>query len=149
MKITPLDIQQQQFKGKLLGGLNPEEVDTFLQLVAREMEELVRKNSELKEQIRKASMNEEELTQRERELRETLLAAQRVIEEMKGNAQKEAGLIVAEAEIKADKLLADSENRLIQLKNEIQELQRQKLQFESSLKSLLDSYYKMLSLNEE
>ncbi len=149
MKITPLDIQQQQFKGKLLGGLNPEEVDTFLQLVAREMEELVRKNSELKEQIRKASMNEEELTQRERELRETLLAAQRIIEEMKGNAQKEAGLIVAEAEIKADKLLADSENRLIQLKNEIQELQRQKLQFESSLKSLLDSYYKMLSLNEE
>lgn len=149
MKITPLDIQQQQFKGKVFGGLNSEEVDSFLQLVAREMESLIRENSEIREQVRKAVLAEEELTQREKELRETLLSAQRVIEEMKSNAQKEADLIVAEAEIKADRLLADSENRLIQLKNEIQELQREKLQFESSLKSLLDSYYKMLSLNEQ
>jgi len=149
VKITPLDIQQQQFKGKVFGGLNPEEVDTFLQLVAKEMEELVRENGDLKEQVRKAAIVEEEMTQREREIRETLLAAQRVIEEMKNNAQKEAGLIVAEAEIKADKLVADSENRLVHLNSEIQELRRQKLQFESSLKSLLDSYYKMLSLNEE
>ncbi len=149
MKITPLDIQQQQFKGKVFGGLNPEEVDSFLQLVAREMEEIIRENSELKGQIRKAAANEEEMIQREKELRDTLLAAQRVIEEMKCNAQKEAGLIVAEAEIKADRLLADGENRLIQLNNEIQELQRQKLLFESSLKSLLDSYYKMLTLNEQ
>jgi cell division initiation protein len=148
VKITPLDIQQQQFKGKLFGGLNPEEVDTFLQLVAKEMEELVRENGELKEQLRKAAIVEEEMTQREREIRETLLAAQRVIDEMKNNAQKEASLVVAEAEIKADKMLADSENRLVQLDNEIQELRRQKLQFESSLKSLLDSYYKMLALNE-
>ena len=149
MKITPLDIQQQQFKGKVFGGLNPEEVDTFLQMVAKEVEELVRENGDLKEQVRKAAIVEEEMTQREREIRETLLAAQRVIEEMKNNAQKEAGLIVAEAEIKADKLVADSENRLVHLNSEIQELRRQKLQFESSLKSLLDSYYKMLSLNEE
>jgi cell division initiation protein len=148
MKITPLDVQQQQFKGKLFGGLNPEEVDTFLQLVSREMEELARINDELKEQLRAASIKEEELIVREKELRETLLSAQRVIEEMKQNAQKEAGLIVAEAEIKADRLIADSENRLVLLNNEIQELQRQKIQFESSLKSLLDSYYKMLSLNE-
>lgn len=149
MKITPLDIQQQQFKGKVFGGLNSEEVDSFLQSVAREMEDLIRENCGLKEQVRKAAATEEELTQREKELRETLLAAQRIIEEMKSNAQKEADLIIAEAEIKADRLLADGENRLIQLKNEIQELQREKLQFESSLKSLLDSYYKMLSLNEQ
>ncbi len=148
MKITPLDIQQQQFKGKLFGGLHPDDVDSFLQNVSREMEELARDNDELREQIRKATIKEEELILREKELRETLLSAQRVIEEMKINAQKEAALIVAEAEIKADRLLADGENRLIQLKNDIQELQRQKLQFESSLKSLLDSYYKMLSINE-
>jgi len=48
VKITPLDIQQQQFKGKLFGGLDPEDVDAFLQMVAQEMEALIRKNSELK-----------------------------------------------------------------------------------------------------
>ncbi len=149
MKITPLDIQQQQFKGKMFGGLNPEEVDTFLQLVAREMEDLIRENNVFKEQIRKAAANEDEVVQREKDLRETLLAAQKVIEEMKANAQKEASLLIAEAEIKADKLVAEAENRLVQLNNEIQELRREKLQFESSFKSLLDSHSKMLSLNEE
>lgn len=148
MKITPLDIQQQQFKGKLFGGLNPEEVDTFLQLVARELEELARENSELREKVRKAEIAEEEIAQRDKEIRETLLAAQRVIEEMKNNAAKEAGLIVAEAEIKADRLVAEGENRIVELNNEIQELKRQRVQFESSLKSMLDSYNKLLILNE-
>lgn len=149
MKITPIDIQQQQFKGKMFGGLNPEDVDTFLQLVAREMEDLIRENSEFKEQIRKAAANEEEVAQREKDLRETLLAAQKIVEEMKANAQKEANLIIAEAEINAEKLLADAENRLAQLKNEILELRRQKLQFESSFKALLDTSYKLISLDGE
>jgi cell division initiation protein len=149
MKISPIDIQQQQFKGKMFGGLSPEDVDTFLQLVAREMEDLIRENSDIKEQYRKAVANEEEVAQREKDLRETLLAAQRIIEEMKANAQKEASLLIAEAEINAEKLLMDAENRLSQTKNEIQELRRQKLQFESSFKSLLDTSYKMLSLDGE
>jgi len=149
MKISPIDIQQQQFKGKMFGGLNPEDVDTFLQLVSREMEDLIRENSDIKEQLRKAVANEEEVAQREKDLRETLLAAQKIIEEMKTNAQKEANLVLAEAEINAEKLLVDAENRLAQLKNEIQEMRRQKLQFESSFKSLLDTSYKMLSLDVE
>ena len=149
MKISPIDIQQQQFKGKMFGGLNPEDVDTFLQLVSREMEDLIRENSEIKEQLRKAVANEEEVAQREKDLRETLLAAQKIIEEMKTNAQKEANLVLAEAEINAEKLLVDAENRLAHLKNEIQEMRRQKLQFESSFKSLLDTSYKMLSLDVE
>ena len=61
MKITPLDIQQQQFKGKMFGGLDPEDVDTFLQLVAGELEELIRENTELKDQARRVAANMEEM----------------------------------------------------------------------------------------
>lgn len=149
MKITPLDIQQQQFKGKMFGGLNPEDVDSFLQVVAHEMENLNRENTGLREQVQKAVADTEILTQREKDLRDTLLAAQKVTEDMKNNARKEAELAIAEAEVQAEKLLADAENRLIQLKNEIQDLRMQKAQFEASFRSLLDSHYKMLSLNEE
>lgn len=149
MKITPLDIQQQQFKGKLFGGINPEEVDTFLQAVAQEMEDLNRENASLREQLQRAAAEAEILAQREKDLRDTLLAAQRISEEMKNNARKEAELAVAEAEVQAEKIIAEAENRLIQLKNEIQDLRRQKTQFEASFRALLDSHYKMLSLNEE
>lgn len=149
MKITPLDIQQQQFKGKILGGLNPEEVDSFLQLVAQEMENLIRENTVLREQAQKSASEAEAIAQREKDLRDTLLAAQKITEEMKNNSQKEAELIVAEAEVQAEKIAAEAENRLAQLKNEILELRRQKAQFEASFRSLLDSHYKMLSVNEE
>jgi len=148
MNITPLDIQQQQFKGKMLGGLDPNDVDSFLQMVASEMESLIRENSELKEQARKFSLQLEELSQREVSLRDTMLAAQKITEEMKANAQKEAHLLVSEAELKGERIVAEAENRLLQLNNQIYELKRQKLQFETNLKSLVEAHLKMLSFEE-
>jgi cell division initiation protein len=148
MNITPLDIQQQQFKGKMLGGLDPNDVDAFLQMVASEMESLIRENSDLKEQVRKFTLQLEELSQREVALRDTMLAAQKVTEDMKANAQKEAHLLVSEAELKGERIVAEAENRLIQLNNQIYEARRQKLQFETNLKSLVESHLKMLSIEE-
>ena len=149
MKITPLDIQQQQFKGKLFGGLDPADVDAFLQIVAQEMEVLSRENSELKEQLRNNVETVAALTSREVQLRETMLAAQKITEEMKANSQKEATLIISEAELKAERILADADRKLAQLTSQIQDLRREKLQFEMALKSLLDTHYKMISLNDE
>ncbi len=149
MKISPIDIQQQQFKGKLFGGLNPDDVDSFLQAVAQEMEGLNRENTIFREQTQKMAAEADVLAQREKDLRDTLLAAQKITEEMKINAQKEADLIVAEAEVRAERILADAENKLVELKNDVQELRRQKIQFESSFRSLLESHNKMLSIHEE
>ena len=149
MKITPLDIQQQQFKGKIFGGLDPEEVDAFLQTISQEMEDLSRENSALKEQLRRNAETAAEMSSRESQLRETMLAAQKITEEMKANSQKEATLLISEAEIKADAILADANVKLAQLSSQIQDLRREKIQFETALKSLLDTHYKMLALNEE
>ena len=146
MNITPLDIQQQQFKGKMLGGLDPNDVDAFLQMVATEMESLIRENTELKEQAKKVALHLEEVSQREVSLRDTMLAAQRITEEMKANAQKEAHLLVSEAELRGERIVTEAENRLLQLNNQIHEVRRQKLQFEANLKSLLDAHLKMLTL---
>ncbi|GAW65700.1 cell division protein DivIVA [Geoanaerobacter pelophilus] len=143
-----MDIQQQQFKGKMLGGLDPEDVDAFLQSVAGEMEELIRENNDLKERLNRNAQAMADMEAREVQLRETMLAAQRITEEMKGNAQKEAHLIVSEAELKGERIVADAENRLLQLNNQIQELRREKVQFESGFKSLLDNYYKLLTLDK-
>jgi cell division initiation protein len=86
---------------------------------------------------------------REVQLRETMLAAQRITEEMKANAQKEAHLLISEAELKGERIIADAEKRLVELTNQIQELKRDKVQFESGFKHLLDTYSKLLTLNDE
>jgi cell division initiation protein len=66
MKITPIDIQQQQFKGKMIGGLDPEDVDAFLQTVAGEMENLIRENNDLKEQQARHSREITEFSEKEK-----------------------------------------------------------------------------------
>lgn len=149
MKITPLDIQQQQFKGKMLGGLDPNDVDAFLQTVASEMENLVRENNELKELQSRQSRDMLDMAEKEKDLRETMLAAQRIIEDMKANAKKEASLIISEAELKAERIVADSERQLGELNARIEDLRRQKIQFEMSLKALLDSFARQLSGDEQ
>ena len=149
MKITPLDIQQQQFKGKLFGGLDQEDVDAFLQTISQEMENLSRENADMKEQIRRNADSMAEFSSREAQLRDTILAAQKITEEMKANSQKEATLIISEAEINAERILADANLKLAQLNSQIQDLRREKLQFEMALKALLDTHYKMITLNEE
>lgn len=148
MKISPLDIQQQQFKVKTFRGLDPEDVDAFLQTVAGEMEGLIRENNELKEQLARHVRDAADMSERERELRETLLSAQRVIEEMKVNAKKEAELIVSEAELKGERIISDAERQLGELKARIEEVRRQKVQFEMSFKGLLDSYARQLAGDE-
>jgi len=149
VNISPLDVQQQQFKGKMFGGLDPEDVDAFLQLVAGELEDLIRENTELKEQARRVAADMDEMKEKEVTLRETMLAAQRITEEMKSSSQKEATLLISEADLKAESILADANRKLADLKSQIQDLRREKIQFETALKSLLDTHYKMLSLNDE
>jgi len=149
MKISPMDIQQQQFKGKMFGGLDADDVDAFLQSVAGEMEELIRENGELKERLSRNATAIAEMEARESQLRETMLAAQRITEEMKANAQKEAHLVVSEAELKGERIIADAEKKLVDLNNQIQDLRRDKVQFESGFKGLLDTYYKLLALSDE
>lgn len=148
MKISPLDIQQQQFKVKTFRGLDPEDVDAFLQTVAGEMEGLIRENSQMKEQQSRHNNEMLDMAEKERELRETLLSAQRVIDEMKANARKEAELIISEAELKSERIVADAERQLGDLKSRIEEVRRQKLQFELSFKGLLESFSRQLVSDE-
>jgi cell division initiation protein len=133
----------------MFGGLDPEDVDSFLQMLASEMEDLIRENTELKEQARRAATDLESMKEREIDLRDTMLAAQKITEEMKANSQKEAHLLIAEAELKAEKILEEANRKQADLNNQIQDLKRDKMQFESALKSLLDTHYKMLSMNDE
>ena len=95
MRVTPLEIQQQQFKTKVFGGLDDTDVDNFLQLVASELEDLIRENTDLKEQLKKANSEIEEHRQREVSLREAMLAAKRVIDRKRAERrQKTHGELV-------------------------------------------------------
>lgn len=148
MKITPIDIQQQQFKGKMFGGLDQDDVDAFLQSVAIEMESLIRENNELKEQQARQGRELFDVAEKEKELRDIMLSAQRVSEDMRSNARKEADAIVSEAEMKVEKIMAEAERQLEEYKVRIENVKRQKVQFETSFKELLEGFARQLPGDE-
>lgn len=146
MSITPIDIQQQQFKTRPL-GYEKAGVDHFLELLADELERLHRQGQELREELSRTRAALEEMRSREGTLRETLLTTQRVTDDLKANARKEAEIIVAEAELRAEKIVRAADDRRIQLIGEIQELKRQKISFETSLRAVVESHLRLLDLD--
>lgn len=146
MRITPIDIQQQQFKSRLM-GYDKAGVDQFLEILAGEIERLLRQNQDLQEELARSKSALAEMREREATLKETLLTTQKVTDELKANARREAELVLADAEIRAERVMRNAEDRRLHLIEEIQEIKRQKIDFETSLRSLLEKHVRMLDLN--
>lgn len=146
MRITPIDIQQHQFRSRLM-GYDKAEVDQFLELLAGEIESLSRQNHDLQEELVRIRETLAEMREREATLKETLLTTQKVTDELKANARREAELLLADAEVRAERVMRNAEDRRLQLIEEIQEIKRQKIDFETSLRSLLEKHVRMLDLN--
>ena len=148
MKITPLDIQQQEFKRSFF-GLEPREVRNFLDLCRDTVETLVRENAALREEVDKREGEMGRYRERERILQDTLLTAQRMSEDMKHNAHKEAEIILAQAQLEGEKITQHAQHRLLKLFEQIHELRRQKVQFETGMKRLIDWHEKLLEIAKE
>lgn len=146
MRITPIDIQQQQFKTRPL-GYEKGGVDQFLELVADELEALIRQNQDLKEELARHRVILEEMRGREQTLKETLLTTQKMTDDLKANARKEAEMVLAEAQLRAERVVRDAEERRIALIGEIQEAKRQKISFETSLRVVVESHLRLLDSN--
>jgi len=148
MKLTPLDIIQHQFKTSFR-GFDVREVDSFLGDMADAFQLLLNENEKLKSDIDRLICDIKEYTEREETFKIALLNSQSVMEQMKENAQKSAELIIADAEVKAEKIISRANNRLVQLQEEISELKRQRMQMEIQLSSVIESYSRLLEMSRE
>lgn len=148
MRITPLDIQQKQFPMKFR-GFDVEEVYAFLEVVREEMEDLLRENASLKEQLYRAESQIKEYRDMETTLRETLMTAQQMVEEYKTNARKEAELLIKEAELKADAMLKEAQEKVVKIHEDIVDLKGIRRHFKEEVKRLIESHLRMLEFDLE
>jgi cell division initiation protein len=146
MRISPIDIQQKQFKSRPF-GYEKAGVDQFLEMLAEELERLIGKNQNLQESLDRVNATLSEMREREETLKETLVTTQKITEELKSTARREVDVMMAEAEIKSERLMHNAEERRGQLIEEIQEIKRQKIDFEVSLRGLLEKHIRMIDLN--
>ena len=148
MKMTPLDIQQQQFRVRFR-GFDMVEVDNFLDLLANEFEELLKENSQIREEDRRKLERINQLEAGEKELRDTLVGVQRITEEMKNNARKEGELIIEEAKLNARKILEAAQTQALQIEAEINQLKRQRAEFDASLRATVEMHWRLLESTQE
>ena len=119
--LTPLEIQKQLFN-KTLKGFAVDEVRAYLHVVAEEMERL---------------------------LKDVLLSAQQVSEDVKSNARKEAELIVKDAELLSERIMGQAMDRVRELERSIQDLKMERKGARNKLQATLDTFQQLLMLDIE
>ncbi len=148
MRITPLDIQQKQFKVKLR-GFDMEEVYSFLEIVREELEELLKENSMLKERVAILESQLQEYKKIEQSIRDTLMTAQKLVEDFQTNARKEAELIIKEAELKAENIIKEAQEKVVKIHEDIVDLKGIRRHFKEEIRRLIEGYLKMLEFDKE
>ena len=138
MMITPLEIKRQQFK-KVMRGYDPVEVDTFLDMLSHELEEVLSKYKESRDKIIELETQLKDYKNMEKTLQLTLIQAQETSGKEIANSRKEATLIVQESELKASQIVDKARGDFSRMKEEIANLKARKESIVSRLKVLLTS----------
>jgi len=148
MKISPMDLQRQTFAQKLR-GFDPAEVRTYLNIVAEEVAALQRERDGLAQEVQSLRALVDEHRQRETILKNTLLTAQRLSEEIKEAARKQSESVVKEAEIQADRLLELAQSRAQEVERGILDLRAHRGSLRTDVRALITRLTHILDLQEE
>ncbi len=147
MKITPIDITDHEFRKKMR-GYDPEEVRSFLNLLSSEFEGLVVSNNSMKEKLSQLEASLTDIKERERILKDTLLTAQKLSEEIREEARREGRLIVKEAEMKGGQLLEKAANKASEIESVIQNLRMERDAFEHRVRNAAEQHLRLLDLRK-
>ena len=144
MRISPLDVRQQQFTVRMFRGFDPQEVDAFLEDVAEDYESVLKENALLKEQLETLEERVRGMVEREKTLHETLITAQRLTEEMKEAARRDAALHVRDAELRGEKVLEAVRGEEARIRGDITALRRSRRQLIEQLRGTIETYHRMV-----
>lgn len=147
MKITPLDLRNQEF-GRTFRGYDPEEVRVFLELVSDEFEFLIKENTSLTERVRDLDEKIRDYRNMEKTLNQTLISAQTNAENYFENAKKEANMILENAQMECRRLLEQTRNQKIALDEEISRLRKSRQTYIRKIRSFLSDQLEMLAGEE-
>ena len=148
--LTPLDVRKKRgdFR-RLFRGYDPEEVDSFLELVAERLEALVKKNLSLSEKADKQAQQLSALEERERAVQEALVTAQKLRDDVRNQTREEAEALKQEAESEAaqrlervqgeiDKKIGEVDGLIRERMEAVEEMERNRAQFLKGVRALLE-----------
>jgi cell division initiation protein len=148
MKVTPLDLRQQKFK-TVMRGYDRAEVESFLNETAEDYEQALREADRLRDDLTRLQSSLDEHREGERNLRNTLLTAQRLADEIRNNAEAEGKRLIREAEGRSDLIISKAQARLDEVQREIDGLRLKRRDVENSLESTISTLRNSLEFVRE
>ena len=137
--LTPLDVRKKRGDfGKALRGYDPQEVDSFLELVAERMEVLVKENLRFREEIDQLGQKVVVQEGREQAVQDALVTAQELRQDVKKQAHREAKLVEREARGRVEGMILESEKLLAEHHTALHELGRQRERFLKAFRTFLE-----------
>jgi cell division initiation protein len=138
MNVSPLDLRQQKFT-RTLRGFDPVEVTSFMMAVAEDYEQALRETDKLRTDLSRMEAVLNEHREHERSLKSTLMAAQKLADDIKTHAEEEAKRILREAQSRSDLLLEKTQARLEDVQREIDGLKLKRKDVETSIESTIQT----------
>ena len=146
--MQPMDIQKARFAQKLR-GYDTTEVENFLALVSEELAQRLAEIERLGLEVRALRERIAGAEERERQLHDTILRGKRVSDEMIQTSQREAQLLVKEAEITAERMVAQAAERAHEVESRIPELRLRRREMQLKLKGTIELFQQILEAEME
>lgn len=147
MRLSPLEIRKQEFK-KAMRGYDTVEVDTFMEKLAEDYENLIRENNTLSKKVVSVEAELKHFIEVEKTLKETLYNMQQTSQLSKQTSEKEANLVKKEAELTATQMIDKARQEVLSMREEVNTLRQQKESFIARLRHLLTSQIELLEVLE-
>lgn len=148
MKLTSMDISNKEFR-KAMRGYDTEEVNDFLERVSEDYETLYKENSSLKEKVQALTEKIEHYGKMEITIQNTLLLAQNAADQARTVAQKEADLIVKNANDSAKKVIDKSNMGVMQINEDFDRAKGEFMKFRAQYKNFMNTQMDMFTSLEK
>src|SRR5919112_1938510 len=148
MKVSPLDLRQVRFRNAFR-GFDKAEVLALIAEVTDDYENALLEVDRLRQDVSKMEALLNQHREHERDLRDTLLTAQRVSDDIRANADAQARQVIREAEGRSDLLLQKTQARLEDVQREIDGMKMKRREVETTLESTIASLRNTLEFVRE
>ena len=143
MKLSPLDIQHMEFS-RTVNGYNRRQVREFLERVADENDDMMREIQSVRTELQRQVEHMVELQAAEADLKRAVIAAERIGNQIKENARKEAELVITKAEHLKEEIIRNAERRLGSAHAELTRLERAQNVFREQFRGMLQGFERSL-----
>jgi cell division initiation protein len=138
MSLSPAELRHTRPRRRIL-GYRVSEVDQIMIDATSAYEHVWRDRADLEDRVHELEMSLGELRDTESAMRDALVTAQRTADDVRAQANRDAELIVREAEARAREIIHKTYAEREQVRREIERLRADEGQFRTRLRSLLGS----------